>query len=206
MPTASQLLAKVRAALRAGFAVMTDEMLLDMREAFAAHGISTAAQLRVGIDLRSVVDHAAVSYARERAAELIRDFAKTTPEMMRATVARALEEGWSAGRLRDVLRSNYGFSPARALSISRTELARSRRAGGQFGAEKAGAQSKHWDIGDDEESCAECQNNAAEGWIPLDADFPSGDDPHPNCTCSISYSMDSPTSGDDADRVDDEAA
>jgi len=135
--------------------------------------------------VRGVVDRAAVKYAKERGAELIKDFAKSTPEMLRVTVSQAIEEGWSSGRLRDALRENYAFSPVRALSIARTETAVARRRGGKDTARAAGAEQKHWQVSDDD-ACALCMNNQAAGWIGIDEEFPEGDDPHPNCTATLS--------------------
>jgi hypothetical protein len=106
--------------------------------------------------------------------------------MLRASVTQALAEGWSAGQLRDVLRENYAFGPVRALSIARTETAIARRRGGAVSAAAGGADQKHWMVGEDD-ACPLCLNNQAVGWIALDDDFPEGDDPHPNCTCSIDY-------------------
>ena len=120
-------------------------------------------------------------------AELIKDFAKSTPEMpLRATVSQAIEEGWSTGKLRDMLRESYAFSPARALAIARTETAIARRRGGKESARALGADEQHWDILGNN-PCQACLNNAAAGWISLDDEFPEGDDPHPNCTCDIDH-------------------
>jgi hypothetical protein len=147
-----------------------------------------------------VVNREAVKYADARAGELLKDFAETTPEMLRATVAAAIEDGWSVGKLRNELRENYAFSPVRALSIARTETAIARRRGGLTSAKSAGAQKKRWIV--DEEACVICQTNAGVGWIDIDDEFPEGDDPHPNCTCSQDFRADDP---EDDDAVDEAA-
>ena len=47
---------------------------------------------------------------------------------------------------------------------------------------------KHWDA--DANACEICQANSADGWIPEDILFASGDSEpgaHPHCMCSVSY-------------------
>ncbi|MGH7779484.1 MAG: hypothetical protein ACREQR_06640 [Candidatus Binataceae bacterium] len=46
----------------------------------------------------------------------------------------------------------------------------------------SGAQSKHWDASS-HDACPQCLNNQPAGWIAIDAEFPEGDNTHPNCTC-----------------------
>ncbi len=186
--TPSELLASIEKVLEDGFELLSGEIAPAIIAAFSARGIEVAETLKVSSAVRGVVNRAAVNYAGERAGELIKNFAESTPEMLRATVSKAIEEGWSAGKLRDALRENYAFSPVRALSIARSETAVARRRGGKETAKAAGAEQKHWDIlGDD--PCALCLNNAAAGWIPIDEEFPEGDDPHPNCTDDVEYRL-----------------
>jgi hypothetical protein len=194
--TPSDLLATIEKILEDGFELMTGEITPAIVAAFTERGIEIAEKLKVGAAVRGVVDRAAVKYAGERAAELIKDFAKSTPEMLRATVSQAIEEGWSSGRLRDALRENYAFSPVRALSIARTETAVARRRGGKDTARAAGAEQKKWSVSDDD-ACALCLNNQAAGWIGIDEEFPEGDDPHPNCTCDAEYRLKSEPDDDD---------
>ena len=189
--TADELLAAVKAILEQGFGVLSDEIAPDLAEAFRLAGIEIGTKLKVKADLRKVVDKAAVAYAGERAGELLKDFAATTPEMLRATVSKAVEEGWSVGKLRNELRENYAFSPARALTIARTETAIARRRGGTMSAAASGARSKHWFVAN-EDTDAACLNNQAAGWIGIDDAFPESDSPHPNCVCNIEYRTDAP--------------
>lgn len=202
--TAAEILAAVRKILRKGFGLLADEIGPDLEAAFRARGIEIAAKLKVGVSLRGVIDREAVKYARARGAEMVKDFAETTPEMLRATIGDAIEQGWSVGRLRDELRESYSFSPGRALTIARTETARARRAGGLASARAAGAESKHWQVASDD-ACAACLNNQAAGWIGIDDEFPEGDDPHPNCTCSVD-SRTEPGEDDPGGEAEDEAS
>jgi hypothetical protein len=194
--TADDLLATIEEILTGGFELLTGEIAPAIIEAFRARGLEVAESLSVKPDLRGVVDRAAVNYARQRAGELIKNFAETTPEMLRSAISQAIEQGWSSGRLRDELRENYAFSPTRALSIARTETAVARRRGGLETAKAAGVYQKHWDIvGDD--PCPLCLNNAAAGWIDIDDEFPEGEDPHPNCSDDIEYRMKAEGGGDE---------
>jgi hypothetical protein len=193
--TSAELLAAIDEVLHRGFTALAAELTPAMVAAFRQRGAEILRSLKVKTDLRKVVDREAVAYAKARAGELIKEFAESTPEMLRATVEQALKDGWSTGTLRDELRADYAFSPARALSIARTETSLARRRGGQVSAKSAGARKKHWRC--DGEACALCRSNEGAGWIDIDDDFPEGDDPHPNCTCGIEYSTDAVE--DDAD-------
>ncbi len=184
--TADELLAVVKRVLERCFGLLTDEIGPDLARTFRLAGAEIARKLKAGVSLREVVDREAVKYAQARSAELLKDFAQTTPEMLRATISQAIEKGWSGGRLRDELRENYAFSPARALTIARTETAIARRRGGTISAKAAGAASKHWRV-ENPDTDAACLNNQAARWIGVDDEFPEGDSPHPNCICDIDY-------------------
>ena len=189
--TTDELLAVVAKVLEPGFGLLTDEITPDLEAAFRVAGAEIVGKLKAKVDLRGVVNREAVKYARERAAELVKDFAQTTPEMLRATVGKAIEEGWSVGRLRNELRENYAFSPARALTIARTETAVARRRGSSISAKAAGAGSKHWRVANPDTDAA-CLNNQAAGWIGIEDEFPEGDSPHPNCICDVEYRSEPP--------------
>lgn len=199
--TPNELLTAIAAILERGFELIVDEISPAAEQAFRERGLEIVQQLKLKPAVADVVDRAAVEYAKARAGELIKNFAETTPEMLRATIADAIENGWSTGKLRDMLRENYAFSPARALTIARTETAIARRHGGLESARAGGAEAKHWWVADDD-ACQLCLNNQAAGWIPIDEDFPEGDDPHPNCVCpGADYRMKS-----DSDEPASEAA
>lgn len=146
----------------------------------------------------------ALEYARNRAAELVgkritRDgrvidnpnaewrIDASTREYLRADVTRAVEEGWSTGRLRDTLESNYAFSEDRAEMIARTEIAFADSRGNMIAYQESGVVGgKKWILGSEHEDDDECDANAAEDVIPIDQAFQSGDmEPplHPRCVC-----------------------
>lgn len=202
---------KVDAVLRAldqkGFAVFVgdESEFQDLLEIVAADGGARALQ-QIGIDDADITEQVnlrAVEYAQERAAEMIGmktegtavvtnpnaewSISEGTRELIRSDVTMALDEGWSTDRLAEALRTNYAFSDARAELIARTETADADVAGNLAAyAESGVVQKKEWILGPD--SCEICQVNAEAGPIPIDENFPSGDDAptaHPNCTCDL---------------------
>jgi len=95
----------------------------------------------------------------------------------------------------------------RRRTIAATEGANARAVADYVEAQASG---KQWKIaisvGDDRVSDI-CQANEAEGWIPFDDDFPSGDDRppfHPNCRCVLGYRTD-PPDADDRQHAEDRA-
>jgi hypothetical protein len=78
-------------------------------------------------------------------------------------------------------------SPYRAELIARTESVNAYQSGLAQFAIDSDAKGKEWDTSG---GCAICEGNAAEGPIPIDAIFSSGDSEptaHPNCKCSLTY-------------------
>ena len=92
-----------------------------------------------------------------------------------------------AGRISESL----GFSDARAAMIGRTELIRASNAAALDAYKESGVvDGKSWATAGDDLVEEDCEMNEADGVIPLDDDFSSGDDAppaHPNtCRCDIS--------------------
>jgi hypothetical protein len=97
-------------------------------------------------DVFAEVAESTANYAALRAAELIGKkwvngelvdnpdpvwaISETTRNSLYSLINQALEEGWSASKIRDEVAASYQFSQARALMIARTErqLAQSRGA------------------------------------------------------------------------------
>jgi len=169
-------------------------------------GIQALAQVRVTDEgITDSVSDAAIAYAKERAGELVgmawdgkewvpnpnAEWAITdsTRDMLRATIKAGTEDGLSADALADKIRDSYAFSQERAQTIARTELASAHVQGNLEGWKQSGVVSKKESIlssGHDQDD--ECNDNADAGEIPIDADFPSGDDGppyHPNCECDV---------------------
>jgi SPP1 gp7 family putative phage head morphogenesis protein len=139
------------------------------------------------------VNERALEWAREHAAELVTQIKENTPDMLRDDVAQAIEEGWGANELADRIAESTGFSDDRAEMIARTELIAANNQGNLQSYRDAADEGvnvlKEWITAGDDLVSEECQENEDEGPIPLDEDFPSGDDApplHPNCRCALS--------------------
>lgn len=181
-----------------------------------------AALAQVGIDvearpeIRNIVDERAVAYARERGAEMVGmrvddlgrlvenpnafwRITEPTRDYVRADVTTAIAEGWSNDRLSSALAEAYGFSKERATVIARTETNRAASVGALAGYKASGVvEAKQWLTAEDDLVSEECQENGqagpgGDGVLPLDADYPSGDEAppvHPNCRCAIAPVVD----------------
>jgi SPP1 gp7 family putative phage head morphogenesis protein len=171
----------------------------------------------VGLEVKAapgpagIVSADAVDYADERAAELVgmrydelgrlvenpdAEWAITdsTRDFLRAAVSDAITGGWSNDQLAAAIGQSYGFSKDRAMMIARTETSMASNKGAVIGYKASGLVAlKQWLTAEDDDVEEECLENAAagpggDGVIPLDDDYPSGDDAppaHPNCRCVI---------------------
>jgi hypothetical protein len=191
------------------------KVLFDVTAEYAAKvaadsGFEALKQLRISDEgITSLVHERAVEFAKERAAELIGmrydkqtgqlvenpnpkwAIEDSTRDMLRSSVAKALEEGPTVQDLRNEIIDSYAFSPERAEMIARTELAIAHSKGsveGYKAAEGLGFHTmKEWLVSQDEPE-DECMDNADQGPIEMDEAFVSGDfEPpaHPNCKCAI---------------------
>lgn len=114
---------------------------------------------------------------------------ETTRDSLRELVEKSIADGWTNTQLQHEIITSYNFSPARALNVSRTERAFARSHGTHEAAKTTGMAFKDW-LPDDS-ACEEvCLPNAAQGRIPIDEDFDSGDEcspGHPSCRCANGY-------------------
>jgi SPP1 gp7 family putative phage head morphogenesis protein len=135
------------------------------------------------------VDERAVAWAQTRAAALVTQIRENTRDMLRATVTRAIAEGWGADRLADEIAQSPGFSRRRAHTIARTEVISANNRGNLDAYRESGvATGKEWLTAHDELVEETCEENEDAGPIGLDDVFPSGDDcppAHPNCRCAL---------------------
>ncbi len=152
----------------------------------------------------------AVAYVREHGAALVTRIDETTRGDLRSLIERAMAEGRSYDQIAEDIQTQFkhyyepgsawafdaprpqGHIDSRAHLIAVTETGNAYVEGnwqvGQ-GLKAAGlAMEKAWlTVGDDRVSEI-CLGNEAAGWIPMDEDFPSGDEKplaHPACRCDL---------------------
>lgn len=188
--------------------VPTERALKRLAESSARETIG-----QIGADEEGLVDQVnelAAQWARERSASLVGkrydedgelvdsnteyNIDATTRDLLREDIADALEEGLSAEDLAARLEENYAFSEERAALIAETEISRANNEASLFAAQAAEQMGlgmrKAWLTDDD--PCDLCEENADQGFIDLDEEFPSGDDAppgHPNCKCTLIFEV-----------------
>lgn len=172
------------------------------KDALAIFGLGT------NNDLVNQVSVSAVDYARDRAAYLVGKrvlpdgsiidnpdaryaIDDATRDSLQTLITDWLEEAKPMPDLADAIEADYAFSERRARLIADTEIANANSAGALAGYKASEAAGntifKVWSVTDDQ-CCDDCEDNEAEGPIPLDEPFPSGDDAplaHPNCRCVL---------------------
>lgn len=153
--------------------------------------------------MRLVVNKDAVALANKRAAEMVGKkwiggelvdnpnaewvITDATRDYLRTVIEQAIKEGWSTQKLRQTIIDNTAFSPDRADLIARTEMAAAHVDGNMISYRRSGVvHGKKWLLATN--PCPVCEKNASVGIIPLDQEFPSGDDAapaHPRCECDV---------------------
>ena len=110
-----------------------------------------------------------------------------TRNILRALTVQATDLGWSTAEFAAKIQESTAFSASRADMIARTESAKADVGGAMAGYRASGVVSKKlWLVAED--PCDVCLANEAQGAIPLDDMFDSGDDAapaHPRCECDI---------------------
>lgn len=157
----------LNAAINAGYESFTDD-------------IEDAPELAEDIVQRYLTDHSLT--------KLTGNFEATTVERLRNALADAYAEGADYEGLVKAVQDEYaGFSSVRAGMIAQTEMNNAYNSGRMQLGLDMGFNEKAWNP--DGTACPEiCLPNVAQGWIPIDEDFLSGDDApsgHPNCDCSL---------------------
>lgn len=185
----STILAELEAS---GLSISIVESLTpDLLAAFNAAGILGIGQVGIGStgDMLAHLDEAALAWADEHGAELVKGLTATTETALRATIAKAMTEGSSAAELARSIQAMGEFGKARAMTIARTELATAHVQGNVQGWRETGMVSgKEWIMGDLHDIEDVCDRNAAMGEVDLDAEFEDGvmfPPAHPNCICDV---------------------
>lgn len=163
------------------------------------YGIATADELAEihrgvmrGPDLRQ---RPAVSdrYAKKRARRILNGMSRATKTALSSTMRR-LESGATPPQIRAAVRGSYAFSPSRAKDIALNEVKTARADGELIAATGRSKAEKHWTTKGDDRVDANgptpCIDNEAQGWIPIAAEFVSGDDTNPahnRCRCVVTF-------------------
>ena len=151
--------------------VLTDE---EQRRRQRLQEQEDEADIGVSVDL---VNERAAEWAATRAAALVTDISDNTRDMLQSAVADAIEQGMGSRELAERISGSLGFSEARAETIARTELIRASNAAALEAFKQSGVvDGKSWLTAGDDQVEEDCEMNEADGVIPLDDDFSSGDD------------------------------
>lgn len=181
---------RLLAKLDISFEAIEEQLLDGIREVASSAASAAAKALRIkDVDILSLANTRAEKWADGHAAELIKDFADTTRDLLRGSIIEAEQQGWSNEELAKDLRDNYAFSKQRADTIARTELKTADSEGAIAGWRASGLKmKKEWIRSANDAECDICESNEMQGAIDLDDTFDSGDDTspaHPNCECAV---------------------
>lgn len=154
-------------------------------EATSAIGTDTAA-----IDVAtSITSQLAAAWAAENAAEAVTGIDETTINLIADAVVKGIEDNLGVegtARLIASVLDDMAAYGGRAYMIARTELNSAFSQAALMKLEALGIQYKRWILGPN--PCEICEDNADEGVIGVDEEFPSGDmapPAHPNCACAV---------------------
>ena len=168
-----------------------DGLIPEMVRAFKSAGILGIGQVGItaDADMTHHLDKAALAYADAHGAELVTGINSTTEDALRGTLTEAVKGGWSTQELSASIQESFAFDAARANTIARTELATAHVQGNVQGWRETGqVAGKEWVLGDMHDINDECDDNAADGIVPMEAAFSSGHKfppAHPNCICDV---------------------
>ena len=172
-------------------AAVVGEVTPEMIKAFKEAGIKGVMQVSMDAtpDIVNHLYEAALKYAEERSALLVKGIDDTTLTDLQDAIAKGVEDGLSAADLADSIEALGAFGDARAATIARTELAFAHVQGNVEGWKQSGEDvQKRSILGDLHNIDDECDECADAGAVAMDEDFvPGFDFPpyHPNCICDV---------------------
>lgn len=189
-----------------------------LAEASRASGAQMVSALELGDADLNMVDTRAVTWAQENGAALVgkkwvdgelvdnpsAEWAidSATRDMLASEVAAAVEEGIPVEELAQRILDSDAFSLERARTIAQTEMQFAHMAGNKLAWDEAASAGlnlvKYSLLSADHVEVDECDDNAAQGPIPYDAEFSSGDDAppfHPHCFCDLVVEVEVPEVG-----------
>lgn len=155
-------------------------------------------------DVFSLSNPRAVAWAEGHAARQVTRINETTREQLNTLLTNAVSEGWGWTKTAQAIKKqfeDFAGPPlfpskkfrSRAQMVAAYEIGDAYEAGKQFAAEQAAGDfpmEKAWLSARDGRVRPLHQANDAQGWIPLDARFSSGDfrpPTDPGCRCSLQY-------------------
>lgn len=179
-----------------------------MEEAIRISIMSGANNLiaELGVDLAFTVEHpAAVEYARVHAAEQVTKINDATRRYLNTIITDGIENGQSYGQIAKTITDRYADFAVpwpqehiqnRAHAVAVFETGDAYEHGSRMVADELAAEGldmeKSWLTVGDNRVRPEHASNEAEGWIPLDDQFGSGDaEPptDPGCRCTLLYQV-----------------
>jgi hypothetical protein len=116
---------------------------------------------------------------------------QTLLDQLTRVVTKAEELEWSSLALDQAIAEMSGFSAKRASQMAHDSLAYVDGVAARTAAAVTGATEKRSECINDDKTCPDCLENAAMGWIGINAKFTGSDTEdtphHPNCRCSVEY-------------------
>ena len=165
----------------------TDDYNSAIQDAIAGGAAQFAKELKGS---ETISDDIASNWLRDNSlTKLTGNFSGESIDRLRNAVADAWDRGADFNGIVAAIRDTFSdFSTTRAEMIAQTEGNDAYLEGREAMAQEMGMEEKHW-VADGTDCCDDCQDQIDAGWIDIDDDFPSGDDPplHPRCDCGVDY-------------------
>lgn len=141
----------------------------------------------------TIGDNSITRYLSENSlSKLTGNISETSKSRLRDAIAKAVDSGGTADDIVEAIQETMDdFSDSRANIIAQTEVNSAYNFGRHELAAGAGMNEKAW-ITESGDPCLECQANEAQGWIPIEFLFQSGDEfptAHPMCYCSVDFRL-----------------
>jgi len=135
---------------------------------------------------------------------------ETTRSALRDVIADGFRDNKTVDEIAADIMQSTALSQERADLIARTEVYNINNSVALASIKQSGAAMLKQCNTSSDEPCEGCLENESAGAIPLDDDFPSGDDGptlHPRCSCELSFVTDDQSEEETGERppIDDDA-
>jgi len=175
-----------------GFVTETDVEMFEgeLRAVIRAGAGAVAADLKTAVTRVDLGEFERTWIRQHGFEKLARDIDQVTVDRLRNHVGEVYQNGGSYADMVRAIRETFdGFTEERASLIATTEMNAAYNHGGLEFARNVGAKTKNWNpLGDN--VCPICLDNQAEGDIPVEGAFGSGDESppaHPRCECVLDF-------------------